>query len=190
MDGAQLLLYACADTLETLYLYAHDLHGEKLSSKGVQVSANNFTDRRSQLDYDLSRNKSLRELRITAGSLVTALTDRAPATTPSSLRAVLSTIESPAFSKVVVIYQEPDFYHSIYERTQDTKAALGEEFAWYERQFDMFREMYKARNFRLVLWGYRVGHDSMRELQRAVAAETARGGLPPKPSMTYTLGVC
>jgi hypothetical protein len=35
MDGAQLLLYACADTLETLDLYAHDLHGEKLSSKGV-----------------------------------------------------------------------------------------------------------------------------------------------------------
>jgi hypothetical protein len=125
-----------------------------------------------------------------AGSLVAALTDRAPATTPSSLRAVLSTIKSPAFSEVVVIYRECDFYHSVYGRTEDTKAALGEESAWYERQFDVFREMYKARNFRLVLWAYHVGHDSMRELQRVVAAETTRGGLPPELTTTYTLGVC
>ena len=190
MDGAQLLLYACADTLEILQLYANDLHGEKLSSKGVQVSTNNFTDRRSQLDYDLSRNKSLRELRITAGSLIAALRNRAPTTTPRSLRAVLLTIKSPAFFKVVVTYREHDFYHYVYTRTKDPRDALGEESAWYERQFDMFREMYQARNFQLVLSAYHVGHDSVRELEYAVAAETAKGGLPPKLSITYTLGVC
>ena len=35
MDGTQLLLYACADTLETFQLYATDLHGKELYLKCI-----------------------------------------------------------------------------------------------------------------------------------------------------------
>jgi hypothetical protein len=182
--------YTLAQTRWKYCSYMQTIFMVRSSLRKAYVSTNNFTDRRSQLDYDLSRNKSLRELRITAGSLITALRNRAPTTTPRSLRAVLSTIKSPAFFKVVVTYREHDFYHYVYTRTKDPRDALGEESAWYERQFDMFREMYQARNFQLVLSAYHVGHDSVRELEYAVAAETAKGGLPPKLSITYTLGVC
>jgi hypothetical protein len=66
------------------------------------------------------------------------------------------------------------------------------ETGWYRRQFDTYREMYKGRGFRLVLRALRVSDVSARELKRAeaadVAAETARGGLPPELSVTYILG--
>ena len=186
MDGAQHLLYACADTLETFQLRPADLRGERFSSKGIQASTNDLTDRRSLRDYDFSRNKSLRELTISAWSLITTLRSCPPATVPSSLRAVLSTIKSPAFSEVVVVYWESNFYHSVYSR--DAQAVLEGETAWYRRQFDTYREMYKGRGFRLVLRAMRVSDVSVRELKRAVAAETARGGLPPELSVTYTFG--
>jgi hypothetical protein len=98
---------------------------------------------------------------------------------------VLSTIKSPVFSKVVVVYQERDFYNVVYSR--DRKAAREGEAAWYHRQFNAFREMYKARDFRLVLEASGVSEDSVRELERAVAAEMARGALPPDLSVAYTL---
>jgi hypothetical protein len=102
---------------------------------------------------------------------------------------VISTIKSPAFSEVLVSYWEADFYNSVYSTTypEDKQAALGGEAAWYHTQFDAFREMYKARDFRLVLKASNVSDDSVRELKRAVAAEKARGGLPPQLSVTYTL---
>jgi hypothetical protein len=62
------------------------------------------------------------------------------------------------------------------------------EAAWYRRQFDAFREMCKARDFQLVLQALDVDDHSARELERAVAAETARGGLPPGLSVTFPLG--
>jgi hypothetical protein len=115
-----------------------------------------------------------------------ALRSRPPGTIPSSLRAVLSTVESPAFSKVVVVYGEIDFYNSPYPK--DAQAVLEGEAAWYRRQFDVFREMYKGRDFRLVLQAPHASDGSMRELKRAVAVETARGGLPPELSVICTLG--
>jgi hypothetical protein len=178
VGGVQLLLYSCADALETFQLHATELGG-KFSLKGVWVSTNNFTDRHSLRDYDFSRNGSLRELEIPAGSLNRALTDRAPATTSSFLRTVLSTITSPVFSKVLIVYQSGNFYSPVsFER----------EAAWYRRQFDAFREMCKARDFQLVLQALDVDDHSARELERAVAAETARGGLPPGLSVTFPLG--
>jgi hypothetical protein len=94
---------------------------------------------------------------------------------------VISTIKSPAFSEVLVSYWEADFYNSVYSTTypEDKQAALGGEAAWYHTQFDAFREMYKARDFRLVLKASNVSDDSVRELKRAVAAEKAREGFPP-----------
>ena len=65
-------------------------------------------------------------------------------------------------------------------------ASVGEA-AWYRRQFNAFREMYKARDFELVLEASGVSEDSVRELERAVAAEMVWGGLPPELSVAYTL---
>ena len=136
-------------------------------------------------DLDLSRNKSLRKLETTARSLISSLWDRAPGTVQGTFRAVISTIDSPAFSDFVVVYEEVDFYHVAYSRKPI--AGLDEE-TWYHKQFEVFREMYKARGFRLVLQARCVGNSSARELERAVAAAKAKGGLPPKVSMNYTLG--
>jgi hypothetical protein len=79
--------------------------------------------------------------------------------------------------------------NSVYSMTypEDKQAALGGEATWYHTQFDAFREMYKARDFQLVLKASNVSDDSVRELKCAVAAEKARGGLPPQLSVTYTL---
>jgi hypothetical protein len=103
IGGAQLLLYACADTLETLQLDATALRGEKFPSEGIRFSTYGITDRHSLRDYDLSRNTSLWKLQITALSLINALRSHRSTTTPSSLRAVISTIKSPAFSEVLVV---------------------------------------------------------------------------------------
>ena len=148
------------------------------------VLANDCTDSSSLRDFDLSRNESLRELKITAWGLITALRDRAPTIVSNSLAAVLSTIKTSAFSEVVVVYYSRDFYHAAYDKNK--RAELGEEDEWYRRQFDVFREMRKARDFRLVLWTWHVSDDSVRELERAVVAEKARGGLLPEVSVTHT----
>ena len=186
VDGTQLLLYGCGNALETLKLQASDLCGEELYPGDVPALANDFTGTHSHRDLDLSRNKSLRELKITAQSLIRVLRDRAPATIPSSFRAVLSTITSPVFSDFVVVYQGGDFYNDVY--SGNARAELGDEDTWYHRQFEVFREMYKARDYRLVLWAGYAGDDSVRELKRAVAAEQAKGGLLPQVLMTYNLG--
>jgi hypothetical protein len=47
IGGAQLLLYACADTLETLQLDATALRGEKFPSEGIRFSTYGITDRHS-----------------------------------------------------------------------------------------------------------------------------------------------
>ena len=94
---------------------------------------------------------------------------------------MLSTIKSHAFSDFVVVYGRGDFYNDVY-----SKGTGIDEGTWYHRQFEVFREMRKARDFRLVLWACRVGDESVRELKRAVAAERAKG-LPMELSMPYTL---
>ena len=85
---------------------------------------------------------------------------------------MLSTIKSPVFSKVVIVYQERDFYNVVYSRDQE--AVIEGEAAWYRRQFNAFREMYKDRYFRLVLKASGVSDDSVRELELAMAVETMR----------------
>ena len=127
---------------------------------------------------------SFRELEITAESLILVLRTRAPATIPSSFRATFSTIKSHAFSDFVVVYCGGDFYNDVYPT--NARFGLGDEGLWYHRQFEVFREMRKARDFRLVLRACCVGDESVRELERAVAAEKAKG-LPMELSMPYTL---
>ena len=184
MGGTQLLLYGCANALESLSLDAADICGEKPSSKDMKSLTNDFTGKSSDRDLDLSRNGSLQELEITAQSLISVLKERAPGTVPGSFRAMISTINSPVFS-VVVVYQVNDFYNAAY--SWEARVGLGDEDTWYHRQFEVFREMYKAWDFRLVLKALCVGDVSMRELERGVAVEKAKGGLPPELSVTYTL---
>ena len=114
---------------------------------------------------DLSRNKSLRRLEIRAKSLIPALKKYATDTVPSTFRAVISTINSPAFSEVVVIYSGDDFNNVAYSRGGGARS----EDEWYREQFGVFREIYKARDFRLVLRGHCLSNRSARELERAVA---------------------
>ena len=151
----------------------------------LSVIADDFTGGSSDRDLDLSRNCSLRKVGISAKSLISALEDRAPGTVPGTLGAIISTINSPVLSDVVVVYRAGDFYNAAYSRK--ALAELGDEDTWYRRQFDVFREMYKARYFRLVLRVLCVGDICVRELNRAIAVEKAKGGLPPEVSATYTL---
>jgi len=101
VDGIRLLLDACAKTLETLQLYSLDPRGKGFSLEYVSVSANAFTATTSLQDFDLSRNKSLRMLEITAYSSYVRRLDL--------LTRVLSTITSPLPPKVVIIYREYNF---------------------------------------------------------------------------------
>ena len=181
-DGAQLLVYACANALEGLWLSATDLCGEISCSKDMRVLANGFTGGLHHRDLDLSRNGSLQKIQIEAGPLFSALRKHAPRTIPSIFRAILSTINSPAFSHFIVVYQAGDFYNVAYSERKYFKS----EATWYCEQFEVFREMRKVRDFQLVLQACCVSDISVRELERAVAVEKAKGGLP-RLSWTYTL---
>ena len=47
---------------------------------------------------------------------------------------------------------------------------------WYYGQFELFRAMHEVRPYRLVLALIRVGDDSVRELNRVLNVEQAKGG--------------
>ena len=184
-SGTQILVYACANALEVLCLSVTDICGEESWSKHTRVLANSLTGGLSHRDLDLSRNGSLQKIQITAHSLISALSNLAPETVPSTLRAMISTINSHTFSDVVVVYGQDDFYNVAYSKR--TCRQLYDEDSWYREQFDVLREMYKARDFRLVIQALCVSDISVRELERRVAVEEVVGGLPPRLEVNYTL---
>ena len=182
VDGMQLLLGACTETLETLKLYPTDPCGEQLDLKGMQCLANNFTARSSLLDFDLSRNKSLRTLEVDARSVVCGQRSFA-----SELRTILSTITSPGFSEVIVFYWECDFGGTRFDSDHTpnlwkkmTPAQRAEEASWHRAVFEGIREMYAVRDFRLVLtvevWD-RLGEYAVGVVKQAVATEKAENRL-------------
>jgi len=157
------------------------------------------TARPPLLDFDLSRNKSLRTLEIVAHCIVDRYKPYAP-TPPISnfLRTVLSTITSLEFSEVVIIYRDTDFCGvAQYSRppniyTDTTPDQRAKEASWHRELFKVFRWMYGLREFRLVLcaevWDC-VGEYAMRVLKQAVAAEKAGGRLdylPSEPLLVYS----
>jgi hypothetical protein len=111
---------------------------------------------------------------------------------------LLSTIQSPAFSKVEVVYLGSDF-RAIGAGRQPLMARLRqpsqdeevEEASQHRKRFELLREMHKVRGFRLVLYAYVWESDAeyvVQLLREAVAAEKARGGfndLFPEPSVTF-----
>lgn len=153
--------------------------------RNIKPQADDFLGKPRQV-LDLSRNKSLRKLEITAGSLIEEFKYHAPTTVSNSYKAVLATIKSPAFSDFVVVYGQLDFYED--KSYRHTKTRIRDPEAWYHRQFEVFRAMYKAQDYRLVLSLIRTDGHSMRELERAVAAERAKGGLPLRIEISHTPG--
>ena len=78
-------------------------------------------------DFDLSCFRSLRSLEVTASSVSQTRADA-----PYLLRDIFSTITSPEFSEIILVFQRPDLCRP------------------YHIPFDVFREMYSKRKFRLV----------------------------------------
>jgi len=175
VHGMRLLLDACAETLETLRLYPHDPHGERLSLRDVRILADGFVVESCPQDFDLSRNISLRTFEITARYTTLDVA--------SNLNHALSTIVSPVFPEVVVFYRDYDFWGVDYPEMGGpptfsyTHEARGRDLQ--RTRFQAFQEMHKARDFKLVLcadvwhciWEHSVG-----ELKWALAAEKAEGG--------------
>ena len=157
----------------------------------MRFPANEFTARSSLLDFDLSRIESLRTLEVIAQSIISwndAVRGPKPAI-PRFLRTILRTITSPVFSEVVVIYREHDFSglwlwpsraHCVPITIGGSSRPEGlfVQDLRHRRLFEAFREMYRVRDFLLVL---RVevrdglGGFLGRVLMRAVAAEDRMG---------------
>ena len=121
------------------------------------------------------------------------------------LRAVLSTITSPAFSKVVILYEDGDFcglsasmelgnLKSYYRFLMPDEIA--EEASWHRQMFEVFRGMHAVRDFQLVLcadvWDP-VGEYTIEALKQAIVAEAAANRLdylPSKPLVVYSPRGC
>ena len=182
-----LLLHACAKTLKSVVLDPTDPRGEWLPPEGMGVLTNYSAARYSLRDFDLTRNESLQTLQIPASS-----PDRTPNRLPDTfLKHVLSTITSPAFFQITILYRNSDFdglrswcsgqYHScgLRQPYRELEASL------HRWRFEVIREVRKVRNFRLVMcanvWGHH-GRYPVRVLEEAVAEEKARKGFGDFPS--------
>jgi len=185
VDEMQLLLKACAKTLESVVLHPSDLQSEQLPLNGTQVLTNDRIAWVAFQDFDLSRNESLRTLKFPASPPPVGRLGSNVSRTISFLKYVLSTITSPSFSRVVVLYEDHDFpdteswslgrppFH--HELSQAGRAGQAAGHSW---QFEVLREVQKVRPFQLVLcvnvWGC-VGEYPVQMLEEAVAKEKAKG---------------
>ena len=128
--------------------------------------------------FNLSRSKSLRMLETTVGS-ITCAGDAAL----SSLRTVLSTVTSPMFLDVVIVYHDDDLsrwgpdYFGPSCRVGPTLAACT---IRHQQTFKVFREMHEALEFRLVLCAdvsYLMVGYTVEMLKRFLMVERIVGGL-------------
>jgi len=176
VDGVQLLLDACAETLETLRLHPSD--------PDAKIPPQRF---------DLSRNKSLRTFEITMRSIW----KNSGSTIDSSVMRAFSTIASPVFSRVTAFYLDDDFRGAFYGfqgslafyRLSATNAKQRVA-SQHRKVFEVLRRMRKVRDFRLELcadvWGCLV-EQTVQELEWAIATEQKEGGLDdfsPRPLVT------
>ena len=128
-------------------------------------------------DFDLSRHKSLRTLEVLASTI--AFNE------PGILTHVISSITSPAFSEVVIIYRDYDFgfIRCISPSMGIFRGMSPEERenqALYRRlEFEALREMHKVRDFQPVLcvdvWDH-VMQDAVWYMKWVVMTEKAKGG--------------
>ena len=111
------------------------------------------------------------------------------------LKHVLSTITSPTFSEVILVYRDYDFSDFLDARSPRYKATQGDrarETLRRRETFKIFRWIHKVRHFQLVLcadvW-YRLREHAMRMLKGVVAAEKAEAGFGfsfPEPFVIYS----
>ena len=192
-NETRLLLRACAKTLRVLRFSLSDPLGEQFYPEHAQPQANNLVAKSALLHFDLSWNKSLCKLELPVISVDTAFQDGSHDTASRFLKRVLSTIQSPIFSQVELIYQEHSFYPGHTVNYSPFGSVLREDTLCYRSRFKVLREARKVRNFQLVLLVYyqeRRSRDVWRMLKEDLAAEKARGGfddLFPEPSVTFTL---
>jgi len=113
------------------------------------------------------------------------------------LKYVLSTITSSAFFQIIVIYHNQDF-NGIKPRGSDwppfrelSEAERAEEASRHGQKFEMLRELYKIRDFQLVLSASVSGcvaEYATQMLEEAVAEEKAKNGFDdhfPEPVVLY-----
>ena len=186
VDCVRLLLDACAGTLETLRLYPTDPYGEGLLPNRKQKQTNSrsqfIVDNQAvRSNFDLSRNKSLRTIETTAVSITAA-----GGAAPGFLKAVLSTITSPLPLDVVITYREFDVggnlcYWAKPIHVQDLHPIIrGPNALNHPERFKVFSEMYRVREFRLVLCADVLNcaeEYAMRVLEQIVKTEMMNGGL-------------
>lgn len=150
----------------------------------MQTLANSSAATGSSLrHFDLSQNKSLRKLQISASSI--DLTRTGPPDAPF-LKHLLSTITSPATLELIVVYSDNDFcgidtLHTNWPYLREPSRAEREhEASWHHRRFEALRGAHKVRAFRLVLcanvWGCVGDSYPVRMLEEAVAEEKATKG--------------
>ena len=195
VDQTRFLLRACPETLQVLKLYPTDLFGERSRPNHVRFQANDFIAMTRPTDFDLSWNRSLQVLEVPAYCL-TSRALRDGWLDANFLKYVLSTIQSPAFSRVDLGFQERDFYFlkdlwlSARPHPCELSGRAREEVWSQQAQFGLLREVRKAREFSLVLYvdiQGPFGDFVVRMLKEVVAAEKARGGFDdffPEPLVT------
>ena len=179
----QLLLCACAETLETLRLYPTDSFGEETLPEGKErgtSSSLRFIENDGPVyqHFDLSRNKALRALEITAQSMVSADAD------PSFLRTVLSTITSPLPLDIIIIYRHHDVGSMLllWETPPVVKfvGGAGGTDPSHQQRFKQLHEMYMVREFRPVFCMDAIDYAAERAVQGleyVVEMEKVKGGL-------------
>jgi hypothetical protein len=159
------------------------------------ILADNSVAILSLVDFDLSECKSLTTLEVTAGTIDRALEGGSSDAASELLKYALSTIQSPNFALVVLLYQEHNFrgvqtgwdseWPHLHEMSQIEKA---EEASRHRARFKLMREMHKIRSFRLELcpnaWDP-VGEYVVRELKEAVAAEKGYDDSFTEPPVIY-----
>ena len=111
-------------------------------------------------DFDLSKNRSLRSLEISANGI-----SQHPDTAPSFLKDLMLTITSPVFSDVVIVLGD---------------GAINDTWFFQHGLFHIVRSMHEVKSFRLVfcleVWEG-VREHIARRLKRFIDAEAAEGGL-------------
>jgi len=135
--------------------------------------------------FDLSRNKFLRTLETTAGSIISA-----DDTASGFLKSVLSSIPPPVPLDIVILYRDHDLGARLdCQFCKPTKpVCFSHNFPshWdfyaqcYRRQLKVFQEMRSVRDFRLILCADAydcVGGDAIHILEDIVMEEEMKGGL-------------
>ena len=178
VNGVRLLLDASAKTLETLRLYPNGRWCKEARLKGVQVSTDNFSATFTHA-FDLSQNKTLRALEVTMYNAVCPAFIR-------NLGHAISTIRSPAFSEVIVIYQERDMYSLLCKddgppsRLCSTPTYEANVASRRHKVFAALLKLRRARDFKLVVcvdvWGC-ARRLALRELKQAILAKCTEGGV-------------